>query len=583
MGAVSRFSILDSNNLRLAASGQRFDILVIGGGITGAGVARDAALRGMKVLLLERGDVAQGTSSRSSRLIHGGLRYLEKGRLGLVHESVSERWRMMRAAPHLARPLPFIFPTFRGEHPGLTTLRAGTFAYSLLSAFRTPGPRSTLSPAAVQERAPGLRRTGLTGAARYFDCSTDDARLTLEVAIDAVEAGAIVLPGQLVTDLGRDGDGVSAEVRCSATGQTWHAAARMGVLALGPWTDTLLSKASPAAPRWLRPTKGIHLVFHSRRLPISDAVVMRTPGDHRITFAIPWGTHTYVGTTDTDFPDPGIEPRVEAADAAYMLDTVNHYFPDLRVTPADIVSAWAGLRPLVAPEDEVAPGSPVNPSDVTREEKIELFGDRFLAVAGGKLTTWRQMAEDVTSRAARVLERKHGFRFRPCCTVDRALPGGALSCTPPSEQGPTPGSPPGPLAGSGQPAQLEVLARLAASQPDLPDDWVTASVQRLGTRAARLFELARDNRTLLEPLPGADPLRLADVHFAITQEHAASVEDFLVRRTQVFYKAEDQGRAAAPVVAEVLAGLGAVSADRTATLLADYLAELDSWKGRLGC
>jgi len=548
----------------------------------------------MRVLLLERGDIAQGTSSRSSRLIHGGLRYLEKFKLGLVRESVAERWRMMQSAPHLARPLPFVFPVYRGEFPPLAMLQAGTLAYSMLSAFRTPGSRSSLSAAQARVRAPGLKQNGLCGAARYFDCSTDDARLTLEVALDAVAAGSVVLPRQDVTDLAPDGKGVVAQVRCAATGQTWQAAAHMAVLAVGPWTDGLLRKAAPASPRWLRPTKGVHLVFHRERLPIEDALVMKTVGDRRVVFAIPWGTHTYVGTTDTDYPTPDVEPTVDGLDAAYMLDTVNHYFPDRRLTTADVTSVWAGIRPLVAPEDEVDPTQPLRPSDVSREEKIELFDDRFLAVAGGKLTTWRRMAERVTDKVARILERNHGLVLRPCSTADRALPGGAFptpgstvrgtgSIASPGTQGHGAGDAagPGPRPGSGRPLGLEGLASLAASQRDLPDEWVTFSVQRMGSRAAALFELARSNRELIEPLPGASPLRLADVHFSVLEEHAGSVEDVLIRRTQVHFKADDQGRAAAPVVADVLSSLGAVTPDNASAMVDSYLRELNSWKARL--
>ncbi len=553
MGAPSRFSIVDSNSLHTIASRQLFDLVVVGGGITGAGVARDAVLRGMTVLLLERGDIAQGTSSRSSRLIHGGLRYLEKLKLGLVHESVSERWHLMKAAPHLARPLPFLFPAYEGQSPGLATLNAGTLVYSMLSAFRTPGSRSTLSPSQAQTRAPGLRGMALTGGARYFDCATDDARLTLEVTLDAVQSGAVVLPCNEVVDIAADGAGAALQIRHASSGTTWTARGRLVVLALGPWTDGLLGKAVPSTPRWLRPTKGVHLVVRRDRLPILDALVMKTQPDHRVIFAIPWGTHTYVGTTDTDYPNPAAEPTVEAADARYLLDCVNHYFPDAHLGVGDVVSVWAGLRPLVAPEDEVDPTAPVNPSDVSREEKIELYDDRFLAVAGGKLTTWRLMAERVTDRAAGALERRCDLRFRPCSTQTRPLPGGT-------------GSDP---------------AALTAEFNDLPADWVTASVDRLGSRAVQLFDMAREDRSLLEPLPGTAPLRLADVHFSVLHEHASTVEDLLTRRTQVYYKADDQGAAAAPVVAEVLRSLGAVPAERASAMVTAYLDGLREWKARL--
>jgi len=553
------FTVLERTQQISKARSDVFDIAVVGGGITGAGVARDAALRGLTVVLLERGDLACGTSSKSSRMIHGGLRYLEHFRLGLVHESVVERWRLMRLAPHLVKPLPFLYPVYKEDRPRLPVVSTGTFIYSMLSAFRTPGPRRRCSARVVADIEPGLEQDGLTGAALYYDCSTNDARLTLETAMDAAGAGAVILPRAEVTGSVRGSQGFEVSARDATSGEEFSVQARSLALAAGAWTDAVMPLAAPGHGKWLRPTKGVHIVFSAARFPVNHAVVMRSVhNDRRIVFAVPWGEHTYVGTTDTDFPDTGARLTVTASDCRYLLDICQRYFPGLNLTADDIVSVWAGVRPLVAPEDEVDADEAVDPSDVSREEKVELVEPGVVAVAGGKLTTYRVMGAHVVDRLRRSVGESWSVNPGPSVTEDRPLPGGV-----------------------GVDDLEEMAGTLQSEHPSLPADWLAKLAREYGVRAAEIAGMAAQDSSLLEPMPGGGGIRLAEVHFAIKDEYVCTVEDFLVRRSYVYYQAEDQGLAAAPMVADALVATGVLDREAASAQVAEYGARLTEWQEAL--
>src|SRR5216110_3062606 len=394
----------------LAALGREaLDVLVVGGGINGAGIARDAAMRGLRVALVERGDLASGTSSRSSKLIHGGLRYLEQGDVRLVLEAVRERERLQRLAPHLVRPQEFVFPLYRGGPLGSLKLAAGLWAYDLLAGFWNVRWHRMLSPKAVAEAEPALLRDGLCGAGQYWDCRTEGALIVsyAEVAGFVKEDGRIV-GARVVDRLGR-GEVV--------------ARARVVVNAAGPWVDRVVALDAPETPPRLRLTKGVHVVVPHERVGNRAAVVLSAVADRRVMFVIPWGAHTLVGTTDTDHPGgPDVPPVVEPSDVAYLLDTVNHHFPAARLAPADVVSAFAGLRPLVAPRGKAT----MSPSAVSREEEVFTSTSGLISIAGGKLTTYRLVAKTVVDRVVDAL-RAAGDprRFRPSRTGEVPLPGGA--------------------------------------------------------------------------------------------------------------------------------------------------------------
>ncbi|MBA4136652.1 MAG: glycerol-3-phosphate dehydrogenase/oxidase [Opitutus sp.] len=379
-----------------------FDVLVVGGGIVGSGVARDAAMRGLRVALLDRHDFAFGTSSRSSRLLHGGLRYLEQGHIGLVREASVEKKTLQDIAPHLARPLGFVFPAYRGQGRPLWQLRIGVKLYDLLCRGGNFLPSRALSPAETLAAAPGLDATKLSGAVRYADALTNDGRLVLDTLRSAERHGGVL--ANYVCFLGAQRDGVAW--RCTAedtrTGRSLSLRALTVVNATGPWAQQI-----PHSSVRLRLSKGIHIVVARERLPVKDAIVLGE--GRRILFVLPWGERVILGTTDTDYDAAPENVTVDASDIRYVLRVVNEAFPQLRLDCSDIISSWAGLRPLVAQADGT-------PSDISRAHDIRESRPGWWDVTGGKLTTYRLMAEETVDE----LQRRLGLRAR-CRTATESL------------------------------------------------------------------------------------------------------------------------------------------------------------------
>ena len=328
----------------LARLGQEtFDLLVIGGGVTGAGIARDAALRGLKVALGEKTDFAAGTSSKSSKLVHGGFRYLEHAQFRLVFEGTNERALLMKVAPHLVRPLEFLLPVYKHDKPGLFVLDVGLWIYDGLSKFSSPKLHRTVRAPRLGKIEPGLKRDGLDGGLLYYDCATDDARLTLENIVDARALGATIANYTRAVKLLRDGDRIAgAEVQpvdAGDDGAIVPVRAKVTINATGPWSDDVRKLAGDKSI--LHASKGVHLVVDAKRLAPRHAVVMKQK--KRIVFCIPWGQdRTVIGTTDTFWDAPPEEVHTDAADVAYLLDLANNYFPAARLGPDDVLATWAG-------------------------------------------------------------------------------------------------------------------------------------------------------------------------------------------------------------------------------------------------
>src|SRR5438105_4758412 len=396
------------------------DVLVVGGGITGAGIARDAALRGFRTAVVDKGDFASGTSSHSSRLIHGGLRYLEQYEFHLVREASQERRVLLTVAPHLVHPLPFVLPSYRGARVPAWRLRAGLWLYDLLAGFRNVGLHRWLGRKATLRLEPGLRDKDLKGAALYFDAQTDDARLTLATMRAAAHAGALVASHADVTALLKpDGRIRGAAVRDVLSGQDYSVRALVVVNATGPWADELRRLEDPEAEPMLRLTKGAHVAVPRNRMGHVRAMTLTSPLDGRVMFVLPWGDLSYIGTTDTDEAGPPDDVRATGADAVYLLRSVNALFPDARLAPRDVVATWAGLRPLLAPEREVSA------SQVSREHRVVEASSGLITIAGGKLTTYRVMGRDVADRVARRLHALDGRPLPRRPATDRLpLPGG---------------------------------------------------------------------------------------------------------------------------------------------------------------
>ncbi|MBA2671443.1 MAG: glycerol-3-phosphate dehydrogenase/oxidase, partial [Gemmatimonadetes bacterium] len=398
------------------------DVLIVGAGITGAGIALDCAGRGLRVAFVDAGDLGSGTSSRSSRLIHGGLRYLETFDFRLVFEALAERRRLLQLAPHLVRPLPFLFPVHQGIGPGRLKLGAGMWLYDLLSLFRGVGRHRMLGRDAALEREPAMRTEGLRGGAIYFDAQVDDARLTIAVARAAHHGGAIALPYVRVTGFSKDQAGrvTGAHVRDQISGEEKQLSAKLIIVAAGPWTDEVRRIADPNATARLRITKGVHVVLPRERVGNEGAIIFQSPVDGRIMFILPWGDFTYIGTTDTDFQGDMEEPAAEAVDVEYLLASANELFPAARLQATEVISTWGGVRPLLAP---VPKGRGSSTGRTSREHEIWREENGMLCVAGGKLTTYRPMAAEVTEKAAEILKKECRVESGDFYTEHVRLPG----------------------------------------------------------------------------------------------------------------------------------------------------------------
>jgi len=510
--------------------GDPVDVLVIGGGVTGCGIARDAALRGLKVAQVEMRDFAFGTSSRSSKLVHGGLRYLEQYEFSLVFEAVSERRVLLEVAPHLVRPLGFLFPIYPDSRQPLWLLKAGMVLYDGLSLFKSPKRHRALSPGQAVELEPALRREGLKGAPLYYDCATDDARITLENAVDAARLGAVTVSHAKAVSLIKDPMGIvcGAEIQCRLTGEKKTVNAGVVINATGPWTDKVVAMSDAFDASLLRPTKGIHLVVDQSRLPLEHAVVCFHPDDGRVLFAIPWGTQTYVGTTDTDDPEDPSNVHATLSDVDYLLEVMNQYFPGRDFVHDDVLATWAGLRPLMRPASK---DGKIDESSVSREHQVLRGKDGLITIAGGKLTTYRRMASEVVDVALHAL-RDDGSapeRVSPAHTDKLPLPGAV-----------------------GWPADGDanrLVQQVAEVGCNLPRDVARHLVGSYGTRAVDVARLVRSDASLEARLVPGRPEILAQVDWAVSEEMAADVDDIIIRRTQLYYRTKDQGLSAVPAVA----------------------------------
>lgn len=397
---------------------ETFDLAVIGGGITGAGIARDAAMRGLSVALVEAADFASGTSSRSSKMIHGGLRYLAQGDVALVRESASERQVLRRIAPHLARLTPFVIPTT--SLATQTKLRAALWSFEKLGAVPAAEQHAVWSLSELARREPLLRRDRLNGAVAYPEFLTDDARLTLANVRSGVAAGAVALNHARVEQLVEEGGRATGLIVRSTLGGEDRAArvkARIIVNAAGPWVDGVRALAAGDGDRRLSLSKGIHLVLPAALLPVASTLILRAP-DKRNIFAVPRGAFTYLGTTDQFHDATDYWPEIGRADIDYLLRATEAALDVPRIRDGDIVALWAGIRPLIGEAGKKA-------NEVSRKDEMWTGPSGVIAIAGGKLSAYRAMAARIVDHAvARI-----GLPARPCRTADESLPGGERSVT----------------------------------------------------------------------------------------------------------------------------------------------------------
>jgi glycerol-3-phosphate dehydrogenase len=500
-----------------------FDLLVIGGGITGAGVALDAASRGLRTALVERDDLASGTSSKSSKLVHGGLRYLQNGDVRLVYEALRERQRLRRNAPHLVRLLPFLIPLFSKDgliNPKVArALGSAMWMYDLTGGARIGKLHKRLKKAKAVEHMPTLPVERLAGAYLYYDAAADDARLTLTIArTAALHHGAVVANHTSVVELLRDANGRVAGARVEADGtdgeppRQIEVRARAVVNAAGVWADDVRALDEGTHPDSIRPAKGIHITVPWAKVRNDIAVVVPVPKDKRSVFVVPWipkddGTFelTYIGTTDTDYDGPIDDPQCTADDISYLLGAINLAVKD-NLTEADVVGTWAGLRPLVK---AAASG---RTADLSRRHKVVASDTGMISVTGGKLTTYREMAEDTVDAVVKQLG---------------DLPRSARRC---------------------RTAKL----RLVGATGTAPKGTSTHLADRFGSEAPAIAALIAGDPSLGQPLVEGLPYLRAEVVHAARAEMARTVDDVLARRTRARLQARDASAAAARDVAALL-------------------------------
>jgi len=515
-----------------AIAGQRFDLVVIGGGITGAGVALDAASRGYSVALLERGDYAVGTSSRSSKMVHGGLRYLQNFDLGLVREALLERQLMVQLAPHLVYPTPFLVPSL-GEDRRDRKLGIGLNMYDVMATTRvgrsrremrsskegdedfywSPDRHRTIDREEVLELVPALAPRDPHDAYLFYDCQTDDVRLVLTILGEAERFGAVTLNGADVVEVtGADGRADGVVFVEAESGERVTVGAENVVNATGVWADRIRPEVveEEDVPR-IAPSRGTHLLLDEADLPMGRAACIVPAGEGRMIFSLPWYGRTLVGTTDNDFEGDIAHPHPGEADLEYLLDAVNEFF-GTSLTDSDLVGAFAGVRPLISS------GDPRKSVDISRKAELYETSSGMLTITGGKLTTWRRMAKQTVDR---LVEREG--RNAPCHTAEIPL---GMEARPEDLEAPE---------GVGE----EAVAQLAF---------------RYGHAARNVLRLAREDAKLARPIVPGRPDLLAEAVVAARHEQARSVADVLLRRTRLGILAAPQLRdaAAARPVAEAL-------------------------------
>ncbi|MEK6303730.1 MAG: glycerol-3-phosphate dehydrogenase/oxidase [Acidobacteriota bacterium] len=485
---------------RVLARNKPWDILVIGGGATGVGIAVDAASRGYEVLLLEQSDFGKGTSSRSTKLVHGGVRYLEQGNISLVMEALKERGLLRQNAPHLVSDLGFVVPNYEWWEAPFYGI--GLKVYNLLAGKYGFGASQILTREETLERLPTIKPDGLRGGVIYFDGQFDDSRLLINLVATAADEGATLLNYARVTAISCDEDGFIDRVAVTDVegGVEFESFAKVVINAAGPFSDSVRRLADPGAASMIAPSQGIHLVFDRSFLPGDSAIMVPHTSDGRVMFAIPWHNHTLVGTTDTPITEPTLEPRPLEEEIEFILETASQY---LEKAPArsDVLSVFVGIRPLVKS------GTGGNTAALSRDHTIHIDGSGLLTIAGGKWTTYRNMAEDCVNQAATLAR----LPEKPCVTKDLNI--------------------------HGFHRQAEKFG----------------SLHMYGSDALAIQDLIHSDSSRGEPLHPALPYCGAEVIWATRSEMARTVEDVLARRTRALFLNARAAIEMAPPVAELMA------------------------------
>lgn len=493
--------------------GTPFDIAIIGGGVVGCWCAYDAALRGFNVALFEKEDFGSGTSGRSSKLIHGGLRYLQYFQFHFVFEALSERHVLRYIAPQLVAPMPFLLPIWREGKTGYSKMRLGMWLYDSLSLFRAEQLHRMLRPHKIRIIEPQLKQENLVGAAFYYDCFVDDARLTLALAKSSYDLGVSCGNYLLVREIQKEESMFRIRVRDVIGGEEFDVRAARIINASGVWTDEVAGLAGISATH-LRITKGIHVIVSGERLSNRNTVVLTAP-DGRFIYVIPWGNFRLIGTTENDYQGPLEEPFATWGEVAYLLGTVNDAF-HANLSINDVLSTYAGLRPLVEDWN-------VSAYKVSREHRI-LESDSFFSIIGGKLTTGRRMAQEVIDRVVYSLaNKKKGTR---CVTHQRKFDAWNFDYS---------------------------LIWKELHERNIPEDISAHLIASYGKEASSMFLNANDEMAgrICPPLP----YLISEIPYCVQEEFTQTLEDFMVRRTHIINEDSKQGLECASLVAEEMGKL----------------------------
>lgn len=503
-----KFSSLQRTETIQAMKNNRLDLLVIGGGITGAGIALDASARGMKTAVVEMQDFAAGTSSRSTKLVHGGLRYLKQFEVKMVAEVGKEREIVYENGPHVTTPEWMLLPFYKGGTFGPFSTNIGLRVYDFLAGVKRDERRKMLSKQEALKREPLLKKKGIKGAGYYVEYKTDDARLTIEVMKKAVEKGALSLNYAKVSGfIYINGKVAGVRIIDQIEGSEHEVYANKIVNAAGPWVDTLREKDHSKQGKTLQLTKGIHLVFDGRRFPLKQAIYFDMP-DGRMAFAIPREGKVYVGTTDTVYKQDIAHPTMTLEDQDYVLKAIDFMFPEVGIRTEDIESSWAGLRPLIHEEGK-------DPSEISRKDEIFVSDSGLISIAGGKLTGYRKMGESIVNLVAEQLKEENGSKYPKSSTKHMPLSGGEVG------------------GSKGFKVFIEDRVRQAESQ-GLNPHIARQLVKRYGANFDQVMYFLATGKAQAEKA-GLDPLVYAMLRYSIEYESAVKPVDFFIRRTGALF------------------------------------------------
>ncbi|MCW5906638.1 MAG: glycerol-3-phosphate dehydrogenase/oxidase [Chitinophagales bacterium] len=536
------FSNLHRASFIQQLTSQEFDLLVVGGGITGCGIALDAALRGMKVALVEKNDFASGTSSRSTKLIHGGLRYLKQFEFKLVRDVGTERAVVHRNARHLVIPEKMLLPIIKGGSLNEFSTSIGLLVYDLLAGVKKGERRIMLDRHATLKAEPLLNAANLLGGGLYFEYRTDDSRLTIELAKSAFANGALFLnyaelKGFLQTPSGKI---CGAKIEDKTEGGEFDIRAKVVVNACGPWVDLLRKKDNSLRGKRLQLTKGVHLVFPHSKLPLQQAAYFDT-ADGRMIFAIPRNNITYVGTTDTVYNQEIDAPKCMRDDAQYLLNAVNSAFVNVNLQVSDIESTWAGLRPLIHEDGK-------SPSELSRKDEIMISESGLVSIAGGKLTGYRLMAEKIVDLAAKTLGKHYG----KCKTKNYLLCGGIFEDD---------------IAFQKALKDATMLGEPASIPESKVHEWFFrygSNTQKIIENVASLSSAIKEPETLFNS---------AEVKYAVEHEMVMELNDFLIRRTGKIFFDKPQSEKQIPLLAEMLGDYLKLTPEKQTAIVENTLRE----------